>query len=132
MAFAQEAPTKDQLDQAKKAFGEGKALHDEGKLAEAVEKFKESYRLSRNPVLLYNIALTLDENKQTDNALFYYRKFLSDAPADAAQRKTATDRVKQLEQEKLEQDLRASRKRTRPIRRRTPTFRRSRSTPARK
>lgn len=104
-AFAQEAPTKEQLDQAKKAYGEGKALHDEGKLADAVEKFKESYRLSRNPVLLYNIALTLDENKQTDNALFYYRKFLSDAPADAAQRKPAQDRVKQLEQEKLEQDL---------------------------
>ncbi|MEP6866698.1 MAG: hypothetical protein ABJE66_39160, partial [Deltaproteobacteria bacterium] len=49
--------------------------------------------------------LTLDENKQTDNALFYYRKFLSDAPADAAQRKAATDRVKQLESEKLEADL---------------------------
>jgi len=104
-AYAQEAPTKEQLDQAKKAFGEGKALHDEGKLGEAIEKFKESYRLSRNPVLLYNIALTLDENKQTDNALFYYRKFLSDAPAEAAQRKAATDRVKSLESEKLEADL---------------------------
>lgn len=104
-AYAQEAPTKEQLDQAKKAYGEGKALHDGGKLGEAIEKFKESYRLSRNPVLLYNIALTLDENKQADNALFYYRKFLSDAPADAAQRKAATDRVKSLESEKLEADL---------------------------
>ena len=105
VAHAQEAPTKEQLDQAKKAYGEGKTLHDEGKLAEAIEKFKESYRLSRNPVLLYNIALTLDENKQTDNALFYYRKFLSDAPANAVQRKTATERVKALENEKLESDL---------------------------
>ena len=104
-AYAQEAPTKEQLDQAKKAFGEGKVLHDAGKLGEAIEKFKESYRLSRNPVLLYNIALTLDENKQADNALFYYRKFLSDAPADAAQRKAATERVKVLESEKLEADL---------------------------
>ena len=104
-AWAQDAPTKEQLDAAKKAYGEGKTLHDQGKLPEAIEKFKESYRLSRNAVLLYNIALTLDENKQTDNALFYYRKFLSDAPPDAAQRKAATDRVKQLEQEKLEADL---------------------------
>jgi hypothetical protein len=104
-AIAQGAPNADQLDAAKKAFGEGKAAHDAGKLPEAIEKFKESYRLSRNPVLLYNIALTLDENKQTDNALFYYRKFLSDAPADAAQRKAATERVKQLETEKLDADL---------------------------
>jgi hypothetical protein len=104
-AWADDVPTKEQLDAAKKAYGEGKQLHDAGKLPEAIEKFKESYRLSRNAVLLYNIGLTLDENKQTDNALFYYRKFLSDAPADAAQRKTATDRVKQLESEKLEADL---------------------------
>jgi hypothetical protein len=104
-AWADDKPTPEQLDAAKKAFGEGKALHDQGKLPEAIEKFKESYRLSRNPVLLYNIALTLDENKQLDNALFYYRKFLSDAPADAAQRKTADERVKTLEKEKLEADL---------------------------
>jgi hypothetical protein len=105
VAHAQGTPTKEQLDQAKKAFVDGKALHDEGKLGEAIEKFKESYRLSRNSVLLYNIALTLDENKQTDSALFYYRKFLSDAPPEAQQRKAATDRVKVLESEKLEADL---------------------------
>ncbi len=104
-AWADDAPTKEQLDAAKKAFVDGKAFHDLGKLPEAIEKFKESYRLSRNPVLLYNIALTLDENKQTDNALFYYRKFLADAPQSAAQRKAADDRVKTLEKEKLEADL---------------------------
>ncbi len=104
-AMAQGAPSQEQLDAAKKAFGEGKAAHDAGKLPEAIEKFKESYRLSRNPVLLYNIALSLDENKQTDNALFYYRKFLSDAPAAATQRKEASERVKQLETEKLDADL---------------------------
>jgi hypothetical protein len=47
------APSKEQLEAAKKAFGEGKTLYDEQKFAEAVEKFKESYRLSRNPLLLY-------------------------------------------------------------------------------
>jgi tetratricopeptide (TPR) repeat protein len=104
-AFADDKPTKDQLDQAKKAFAEGKSLHDAGKLTEAVEKFKESYRLSKNPLLLYNIGLTLDEAGQKDNALLYYRKFLSDAPAEAAQRATATDRVKALEKEKIDADL---------------------------
>lgn len=99
------APSKDQLEAAKKAFGEGKALYEEGKFAEAVEKFKESYRLSRNPLLLYNIGFSLDQAGQRDKALFYYRKFLSDAPANAAQRKDVTKRVEVIEKEKLEADL---------------------------
>lgn len=106
-AWADDAPTKEQIEAAKKSFGEGKQLHDAGKLGEAIEKFKESYRLSKNPVLLYNIALTLDENKQTDDALFYYRKFLSDAPADAAQRAEVESRVKTLENAKLANEMAA-------------------------
>lgn len=98
-------PTKEQMEQAKAAFTEGKSLHDQGKLVEAVEKFKESYRLSQNPLLLYNIGFTLDEAGQKDNALLYYRKFLADAPANAAQRKTVEERVKAIEKEKLDADL---------------------------
>ncbi len=99
------APSKEQLDAAKKAFGEGKAFYDEGKYAEAVDKFKESYRLSRNPLLLYNIGFSLDQAGQRDKALFYYRKFLSDAPPNAAQRKDVNKRVEVIEKEKLEADL---------------------------
>ena len=46
---------------AKKAYGEGKRLFDAKKFADAVDKFKESYRLSRNPLLLYNVGFTLDQ-----------------------------------------------------------------------
>ena len=104
LAHADDKPTPEQMAQAKSAYTEGVALHDQGKLPEAIEKFKESYRLSRNPVLLYNIAFTMDEAKQ-DLALFYYQKFLKDAPANAAQRPSATERVKQLEKEKLDASL---------------------------
>ncbi len=98
VAFADEPPpTAAQLASAKKAFGEGKKLHEQGKLPEAIEKFKESYKLSRNPLLLYNIGLTMDEAGMEDLALFYYRKFLADAPADAAQRATVIERSKVLE-----------------------------------
>jgi tetratricopeptide (TPR) repeat protein len=98
VAMADEAPpTPAQLDQAKKAFAEGKKLHDAGKLPESIEKFKESYRLSKNPLLLYNIGLTMEEAGMEDLALFYYRKFLTDAPQDAGQRPTVTERVKVLE-----------------------------------
>jgi tetratricopeptide (TPR) repeat protein len=98
VAYADDPPpTPQQLEQAKKAFGEGKKLHDAGKLPEAIEKFKESYRLSKNPLLLYNIGLTMEEAQMEDLALFYYRKFLKDAPADAAQRGTVAERVTALE-----------------------------------
>ncbi|HEY5925988.1 MAG TPA: hypothetical protein VIV11_30085 [Kofleriaceae bacterium] len=99
------APSKEQLEAAKKAFGEGKALYDEGKFPDAVEKFKESYRLSRNPLLLYNIGHTLDQAGQKDKALFYYRKFLADAPPNAQQRKDVQKRVEVIEKENLEADL---------------------------
>ena len=91
------APTPAQMAKAKKAFQDGKKLHEQKKLPEAIEKFKESYNLSKNPLLLYNIGLTMDEAGMEDLALFYYRKFLADAPADAAQRETVTTRVKELE-----------------------------------
>lgn len=97
-ALADDAPTPQQMEAAKKAFGEGRKLHEQGKHAEAIEKFKESYRLSKNPLLLYNIAFTMDEAKEEDMALFYYRKFLKDAPPDAAQRAVVAERVKVLEQ----------------------------------
>jgi hypothetical protein len=91
------APTQEQLDQAKKAYGEGKRLFDAKKFADAVDKFKESYRLSRNPLLLYNVGFTLDQKGDRDLAIFYYKKFLSDAPADAAPRVEVTARLKVLE-----------------------------------
>jgi hypothetical protein len=89
-------PTPAQIEKAKKAFQEGKKFHEQKKLPEAIEKFKESYTLSKNPLLLYNIGLTMDEAQMEDLALFYYRKFLTDAPPDAAQRAEVDARVKVL------------------------------------
>lgn len=106
VAFADDpTPSKEQLEQAKKAFGEGKALFEAGKLDDAINKFKESYRLSRNPLLLYNIGFTLDQAGAKDKALFYYRKFLADAPKAAPQRKEVEKRVNVIEKENLEADL---------------------------
>jgi hypothetical protein len=90
-------PTPQQMEQAKKAFAEGKKLHDAGKLPESIEKFKESYKLSKNPLLLYNIGITMEEAQMEDLALFYFRKFLKEAPQDAAQRQTVTEHVAALE-----------------------------------
>jgi len=90
-------PSPADITKAKAAFGEGKKLFDAGDFAEAAAKFKESYKLSKNPVLLYNIGFSNEKAGQDDIALFYYRKFLTDAPADAAQRPEVVDKVKELE-----------------------------------
>jgi hypothetical protein len=95
-------PSAADLEKAKKAFAEGKRLFDAKQYAEAVEKFKESYRLSKNPLLLYNVGVTFDQKGDRDMALFYYKKFLADAPAKADQRAEVAARVKELEQQKPE------------------------------
>jgi hypothetical protein len=92
-----DTPSDADMEAAKKAFLDGRKAFDAKKYDVAVEKFKESYRLSKKPTLLYNIALALELNSQKDMALFYFRKFLTDAPADDEQRPDATTRVKSLE-----------------------------------
>jgi hypothetical protein len=106
-AVAQPAPpSPEDLEKAKAAYLEGRRLIDEDKNIEAgVAKFKESYRLSRNPLLLYNIGVAFDQLKQKTLALFYYKKFLSDAPEGAPNRDLATERVAVLEKEAVGEDV---------------------------
>lgn len=96
MALAQQ-PTPADIEKAKAAFAAGKQAFDAGDFPEAVAKFKESYNLSKNPVLLYNIGFANESAGMDDIALYYYRKFLTDAPEDAAQRAEVLERVKTLE-----------------------------------
>lgn len=90
-------PTPEQLAAAKVAFNESNALYKAGKLVEAIAKLEESYRLSRNAILLYNIGKIYDKVGQPDKVLFYYRKFLREAPANAPLRDEATTRIGELD-----------------------------------
>lgn len=90
-------PTAAQRDAARAAFQAGKALHEAGRYADAVARFKDSYRLSREPLLLYNIGYTLDLAGEREASVFYYRQFLAEAAADVPQRAQVTARVAELE-----------------------------------
>jgi hypothetical protein len=92
-------PSAADLEQAKGHFKKGKELFDAKDFENAVKEFKESYRLSKNPVLLYNIAFTLDEIGDKEMALFYYEKFLRDTDPEAANRSEAEERIKTLKAE---------------------------------
>ncbi|MBA3458982.1 MAG: hypothetical protein H0T46_03405 [Deltaproteobacteria bacterium] len=94
-AFAQPSPA--DMEKAKKEFLAGKKAFDAGDFPEAASHFKTSYNLSKKPALLYNVALANESGGQDDIALFYYRKFLTDADPADAQRPDAETRVKSLE-----------------------------------
>ena len=56
-----DGPSAEDLEKAKEHYAKGKAFFDASEFEKAVDEFKESYKLSKNPVLLYNIAHTHDE-----------------------------------------------------------------------
>ncbi len=97
VAPASAQPSPQDLDKAKKEFLAGKKAFDAGDFPEAASHFKTSYNLSKKPALLYNVALANESGGQDDIALFYYRKFLTDADPADAQRPDAETRVKALE-----------------------------------
>ncbi len=77
------------LEQAKKHYAMGEQLFGWGNYKGAVGEFKEAYRLTRNPVLLYNIGFVYDQLEDVPMTLHYYEKYLSDTPDTA---KTAKQR----------------------------------------
>lgn len=95
-AMAQGKPAPADLKRARMHYGSGKALFARGDYQAAVEEFKTSYRLSKNPVLLYNIGFTFDKLGNEDKAQFYYQMFVDQAPATAPGIKEARARLAQM------------------------------------
>jgi tetratricopeptide (TPR) repeat protein len=91
------APTADELAKGKEHFARGKKLFEKKNFKGAVQEFKESFRLTRNPLLLYNIGYTFDQLNEKPLALFYYQKYLEQAPASDGNRQAAEGRVQVLE-----------------------------------
>jgi hypothetical protein len=98
-------PSAADIEKAKQHFGKGKELFDKKDFKGAVIEFKESYKLSKNPLLLYNIGYTLDQLGDKSLALFYYQKYLTDAPPSDGNRATAKTRADVLAREMEEASL---------------------------
>ncbi len=80
-ASADEPPPPDEaaVAEARRRFTEGQKLFERGELKPAVEEFKEAYRLTRNPLLLYNIGFVYDKLGDEPLALHYYTRFIEEA-----------------------------------------------------
>src|SRR5262245_35059736 len=82
VALAQDDATK----QAREHYQKGMVYFQNGDYPNAVAELKQAYQIKRLPTLLFNIGQTYRKMDDTDMAIFYFDKFLKEAPANAPQR----------------------------------------------
>lgn len=90
--IAQAAPD----DRAREAYEMGRRAYNLAQYDEAAGKFEESYRLSGDAVLLFNLAQCYRHAGRLQEALSSYRSYLRESP-DAENRALVEARVSQLE-----------------------------------
>lgn len=81
---------------AEMLYNEGQAAYDRADYALAVDRWHESYRLSQEPALLYNIGQAYRQAGDCARALASYRQFLADDPT-SDRRTLAEELVRELE-----------------------------------
>lgn len=74
----------------------GHRLYQRGQYQEAVAEFRRAYEVRADPRFLYEIAESYRQLGATDQALFYYDRYLAGSPA-ALDRDVVEDRVVELE-----------------------------------
>jgi hypothetical protein len=98
-ATAQTATQKD----AKAIVDDAVSQYNLGHYAESAGLFEKAYQLDPAPILLFNIGQCHRRLGNNDLALFFYRRYLEQAPPDAADRANVIQRVADLERTVREQ-----------------------------
>jgi tetratricopeptide (TPR) repeat protein len=91
VAIAHAEPSPEQL------FDEGQAAYDHGDYATAIAKWTDSYRLSKQPLLLLNLAQAYRLGGDCQHALADYREYLAADPSPGEQHDLAAGFVRELE-----------------------------------
>lgn len=93
-AFARTAQAQTNPDEgeARRSFSRGVTLTDEGDYGGAMAEFARAYELTRNPALLFNLAVVHEGMRHWSEALSTFERFVSEAPrAAVAARQTDVD-----------------------------------------
>lgn len=93
-AAAAAQPSAD-TEKARALFAKGDAHFSLGEYPQAIAAFRESYRLARAPLLLYNIAQAYRLSGDCTNALAFYQSYLREDPKGPLAAK-ATERVPEM------------------------------------
>ncbi|HXU72165.1 MAG TPA: tetratricopeptide repeat protein [Polyangia bacterium] len=94
----------DRMARARQLYSVGRDAYNAGDFAKALDAFKESFSLSHEPALLYNIASALQGLKQPHEAAEELRSYLRLKPADP-DRPQIEERIRTLEEEQRLLDL---------------------------
>jgi hypothetical protein len=84
---------------AKEHYKLGLDAYKAGKYPEAIKELKKAYLLKRLPALLLNIGATYRKMNDLDNAVYYYKKYLTEAP-EAKDRGDVEKTLAELEKER--------------------------------
>ncbi|HSS39491.1 MAG TPA: tetratricopeptide repeat protein, partial [Polyangia bacterium] len=83
-------------DTAQAHFDRGAKLYNLGHFQEAIGDFEKAYDLDPSPIFLFNIAQSHRQLGNKERALFFYRRYLEQAP-NAANRDDVERRMKDLQ-----------------------------------
>jgi len=86
--------------EAKKHYKLGQDAYTDGKYDLAIKELKRAYVLKRIPAILVNIAMTYRKTKDYEMAIYFYKKFLADVPADDKQRPSIEAAIGEVEKER--------------------------------
>ncbi len=87
----------DRDKEARALFEQGKKAYEDGMYREAWGYFRDSYKLSERPQLLYNIGQTADRVGMDADALKAFKMYLDRLP-DAQNRREVDNRIRALEE----------------------------------
>jgi tetratricopeptide (TPR) repeat protein len=83
---------------ARPFYDKGVTEYTLGHFPEAIAQFEKAYEIDPAPILLFNIAQAHRHSGNTDCAVFFYRRYLEQAPRAATNRSDVEKRIKDLEQ----------------------------------
>jgi tetratricopeptide (TPR) repeat protein len=89
-----DAPTDE--EKAKVLFDEGTRHYNLAEYAEAIERYKEAYRLLPDPLFLFNIGQAYRQDNDCAHARTFYKSYLRNAP-DAYNREKVEQRIVEME-----------------------------------
>lgn len=83
---------------SKRWYKEGTKHYNLGEFDEAIKAYKEGYEAKPDPVFLFNIAQSYRLWKKPEQAIFFYKSFLRNAP-EAPNHAEVERRIQELQQE---------------------------------
>lgn len=99
LAFAQDPAADDA--RARELYENGALLYEEGRYEDAIAAWREAYRLSDRPVLLFNMANAAERIGDYDEAMRLLSRYRAYAPAE--ERETLDRRIRNIERRLDEQ-----------------------------